>query len=99
MTDSEKIKVLLTSVDTITNVVHTLNLKLAAEVEGRLEMCMMIMEYTVRLKNQQNALARLIADSVLFAADENARREFLGQIAQLESECEHLERIVANAGG
>ena len=51
----------------------------------------------ILLKNDQVAIMRfLLSDS--FIKDDNVRKQFLSQVARLESDCEKMEAMVADWG-
>ena len=76
--------------------VFKLNVMGKQETDGRLEMCLSIWKFVVELKNFQAVQARLLADSGVFV-EESSRQEFLRRVARIESQCEPLEKILADA--
>jgi hypothetical protein len=70
---------------------------LKSQSDLHFEIFMTIMGYVVRLKNANATLARRIADSPAFFDGEDSKQQFLSEVAQLESECERLESIIAKA--
>jgi hypothetical protein len=97
MNDDPRIKLLMDSVEKLTDILQGLIEKSQKETQQRLEICMEIMGYVVRLKNAHAALARRIANSPGIFDDEDSKQQFLSEVAQLESECERLESIIAKA--
>jgi DNA repair exonuclease SbcCD ATPase subunit len=97
MNDDPRIKLLMDSVAKLNDILGGLIKKLEEERQGRVEMCMTIMGFAVLIKNNQNAMARRIADSPLVIGEENSKQEILRNVAQLETVCERLESVIAKA--
>jgi hypothetical protein len=99
MNDDPRIKLLMDSVAKLNDILGGLIKKSEEERQARVEMCMTLWGFVVRVTNQYATMARRFADFPAAFADDDSKRIFLDEVTRIEIECEHFEHIFAKEKG